>query len=107
MSRLVCVDPIDGSRIECVCTTIVTLPLPLCSFSLCSHCHRALTATVLSLPLCSHRLLCRYHEQPEYENVKQLLEAPKIDMKELVEGRIPVSRLIETDQHKSQSRCLS
>jgi protein transport protein SEC23 len=47
-----------------------------------------------------------YHEQPEYENVKQLLDAPKADMKELVQGRIPVSRLIETDQHKSQSRFL-
>lgn len=47
-----------------------------------------------------------YHEQAGYENVKQLLEAPKADLKELVEGRIPVSRIIETDQHKSQSRFL-
>ena len=41
-----------------------------------------------------------------YENVKQLLEDPKEDLKELMKDRFPVPRVIETDQHKSQARFL-
>jgi len=47
-----------------------------------------------------------YHDMPGYENVKQLLEDPKQDLKELIGDRFPVPRIIETDQHKSQARFL-
>lgn len=47
-----------------------------------------------------------YHEQPGYENVKQLLQEPTTDVQALMQDRLPVPRLIETDQHKSQSRFL-
>eukprot|EP00658_Telonema_sp_P-2_P005879 TRINITY_DN12217_c0_g1_i2.p1 TRINITY_DN12217_c0_g1~~TRINITY_DN12217_c0_g1_i2.p1 ORF type:complete len:238 (+),score=53.54 TRINITY_DN12217_c0_g1_i2:294-1007(+) len=47
-----------------------------------------------------------YHEQPGYENVKQLIEEPAVDVRQLMDGRLPVPRLIETDQHKSQARFL-
>jgi len=43
---------------------------------------------------------------PGYENVKQLLEEPQQDLKELIGDRTPVPRIIETDQHKSQARFL-
>jgi len=47
-----------------------------------------------------------YHEMAGYENVKQLLEDPKEDLKEMIRDRFPVPRVIETDQHKSQARFL-
>jgi len=47
-----------------------------------------------------------YHNMPGYENVKQLLEEPQQDLKELIGDRTPVPRIIETDQHKSQARFL-
>jgi len=47
-----------------------------------------------------------YHEMPGYENVKQLLEDPKEDLRQMIQDRFPVPRIIETDQHKSQARFL-
>merc|ERR1712146_874286 len=47
-----------------------------------------------------------YHEMAGYENVKQLLEDPREDLKDLIKDRFPVPRVIETDQHKSQARFL-
>merc|ERR1711871_1812616 len=47
-----------------------------------------------------------YHEMAGYENVKQLLTEPHEDLKELIQDRFPVPRIIETDQHKSQARFL-
>lgn len=47
-----------------------------------------------------------YHEQPGYENVNQLLQDPHEDLKELIQDRFPVPRVIITDQHKSQARFL-
>ena len=47
-----------------------------------------------------------YHEMEGYENVKALLIDPKINMLEMTKERLPVPRVIETDQHKSQARFL-
>ncbi|KAJ1934901.1 GTPase-activating protein S23 [Linderina macrospora] len=47
-----------------------------------------------------------YHEQPEYENLKLLLEAPVQDAQELLIDRLPVPRYIVCDQHGSQARFL-
>ncbi|KAI9478958.1 GTPase-activating protein S23 [Coemansia sp. RSA 989] len=47
-----------------------------------------------------------YHEQPEYENLKLLLEAPVVDAQSLLVERMPVPRYIVCDQHGSQARFL-
>lgn len=47
-----------------------------------------------------------YHEQPEYESFKQLLELPKEDAQELLQDRFPVPRFIICDQGGSQARFL-
>ncbi|KAJ1966274.1 GTPase-activating protein S23 [Dipsacomyces acuminosporus] len=47
-----------------------------------------------------------YHEQPEYENLKLLLEAPVQDAQELLVDRMPVPRYIVCDHHGSQARFL-
>ncbi|PIA18331.1 hypothetical protein COEREDRAFT_39342 [Coemansia reversa NRRL 1564] len=47
-----------------------------------------------------------YHEQPEYENLKLLLEAPVVDAQGLLVERMPVPRYIVCDQHGSQARFL-
>jgi protein transport protein SEC23 len=47
-----------------------------------------------------------YHNQPEYENFKQLLEAPKSDAQEILLTRFPVPRFIDTEQGGSQARFL-
>jgi protein transport protein SEC23 len=47
-----------------------------------------------------------YHLQPSYENLKQLLAAPKEDAQQLLEDRFPIPRYIECDQHSSQARFL-
>ncbi|KAI8322648.1 putative SEC23-component of COPII coat of ER-golgi vesicle [Martensiomyces pterosporus] len=47
-----------------------------------------------------------YHDQPEYENLKLLLEAPVQDAQELLVDRMPVPRYIVCDQHGSQARFL-
>lgn len=46
----------------------------------------------------------RYQDNPEHENFKNLLEAPREDAQALMEDRFPVPRYIVCDQHKSQSR---
>lgn len=47
-----------------------------------------------------------YHELPEYENFKQLLEAPVTDASEVLQTRFPVPRYISTEQGGSQARFL-
>lgn len=47
-----------------------------------------------------------YHEQPEYANFKQLLEAPVTDAAEILQARFPVPRYIVTEQGGSQARFL-
>ncbi|KAI9032277.1 hypothetical protein DFJ74DRAFT_653895 [Hyaloraphidium curvatum] len=47
-----------------------------------------------------------YHEKPEYENFKLLLQAPKQDAQELLADRFPIPRYIDTDQGGSQARFL-
>ncbi|KAI9357972.1 hypothetical protein DFJ73DRAFT_820073 [Zopfochytrium polystomum] len=47
-----------------------------------------------------------YHEQPEYANLKALLEAPKADAQELLMDRFPIPRYIDTVQGGSQARFL-
>lgn len=47
-----------------------------------------------------------YHEKPEYENFRLLLEAPKQDAQELLADRFPIPRYIDTDQGGSQARFL-
>lgn len=47
-----------------------------------------------------------YHEKPEYENLKKLIEAPVEDAREVIEGRFPVPRYIETQEGGSQARFL-
>ena len=47
-----------------------------------------------------------YHELPEYENFKQLLEAPVSDTTEILQTRFPVPRYISTEQGGSQARFL-
>ncbi|KAJ2489629.1 GTPase-activating protein S23 [Coemansia sp. RSA 2050] len=47
-----------------------------------------------------------YHEQPEYENLKLLLEAPVQDAQGLLVERMPIPRYIVCDQNGSQARFL-
>ena len=47
-----------------------------------------------------------YHNQPEYANFKQLLEAPVADAQEVLVSRFPVPRYIDTEQGGSQARFL-
>ncbi|KAJ2081905.1 GTPase-activating protein S23 [Coemansia sp. RSA 988] len=47
-----------------------------------------------------------YHEQPEYENLKLLLEAPVVDAQGMLVERMPVPRYIVCDQNGSQARFL-
>lgn len=47
-----------------------------------------------------------YQNQPEYENFKQLLEAPVNDAQEMMASRFPMPRYILTEQGGSQARFL-
>ena len=47
-----------------------------------------------------------YHEQPEYESLRQLLAAPREEGIELLQDRFPIPRYIECDQGGSQARFL-
>ena len=47
-----------------------------------------------------------YQDQPEYENFKQLLEAPVSDSQDILQGRFPVPRYIMAEQGGSQARFL-
>eukprot|EP00051_Salpingoeca_urceolata_P027681 m.482747 g.482747 ORF g.482747 m.482747 type:complete len:780 (+) comp22653_c0_seq1:235-2574(+) len=48
----------------------------------------------------------RYHEQPEHENFRQLLQAPRDDAAEILQNRFPMPRYIDCDQGGSQARFL-
>ncbi|KAJ1664806.1 GTPase-activating protein S23 [Coemansia sp. RSA 1646] len=47
-----------------------------------------------------------YHDQPEYENLKLLLEAPVDDAQAMLVDRMPVPRYVVCDQNGSQARFL-
>ncbi|KAJ1878458.1 GTPase-activating protein S23 [Coemansia sp. RSA 486] len=47
-----------------------------------------------------------YHEQPEYENLRLLLDAPVQEAQNLLVERMPVPRYIVCDQNGSQARFL-
>ena len=47
-----------------------------------------------------------YQDKPEYENFKQLLEAPVSDSQDILQGRFPVPRYIMAEQGGSQARFL-
>jgi len=48
----------------------------------------------------------RYQDKPEYENFKQLLQAPVDDAKEILHSRFPMPRYIDTEHGGSQARFL-
>ena len=48
----------------------------------------------------------KYHELPEYENFKQLLQAPVDDAQEILQTRFPMPRYIDTEAGGSQARFL-
>lgn len=48
----------------------------------------------------------KYQEMKEYENFKQLLQAPVDDAQEILSTRFPVPRYIDTEQGGSQARFL-
>ncbi|KAL6063063.1 GTPase-activating protein S23, variant 2 [Balamuthia mandrillaris] len=45
-----------------------------------------------------------YQNDPQHENFRQLLAAPKHDAELIIKDRFPLPRFIECDQHSSQSR---
>ncbi|CAD5113540.1 DgyrCDS2702 [Dimorphilus gyrociliatus] len=47
-----------------------------------------------------------YQEKPEYDNFKQLLEAPVNDAQEILQTRFPMPRYIDTEAGGSQARFL-
>lgn len=47
-----------------------------------------------------------YHEKTEYENFRQLLQAPKDDAQDILATRFPIPRYIETEHLGSQARFL-
>lgn len=47
-----------------------------------------------------------YHENPEYENIKELLTMPVEDAQELMKSRLPLPIYVECDQDTSQARFL-
>lgn len=47
-----------------------------------------------------------YHEKPEYESFRQLLEAPQEEARELMRDRFPYPRFVDCNQHGSQARFL-
>lgn len=47
-----------------------------------------------------------YHENPEYENIKELLSMPLEDAEALMKTRLPLPLFVECDQDTSQSRFL-
>lgn len=48
----------------------------------------------------------KYQEMPEYENFKQLLQAPVDDAQEILQTRFPMPRYIDTEAGGSQARFL-
>eukprot|EP01123_Difflugia_compressa_P012887 TRINITY_DN5716_c0_g1_i1.p1 TRINITY_DN5716_c0_g1~~TRINITY_DN5716_c0_g1_i1.p1 ORF type:complete len:750 (-),score=123.34 TRINITY_DN5716_c0_g1_i1:78-2327(-) len=48
----------------------------------------------------------KYHELPEYSNLKQLLEIPVQDAEQILSNRFPYSLFVQCDQNTSQARFL-
>lgn len=48
----------------------------------------------------------KYQDLPEYENFRQLLAAPVDDAADILAGRFPAPRYIDTEQGGSQARFL-
>eukprot|EP01147_Barroeca_monosierra_P007743 gene7743-622_t len=48
----------------------------------------------------------KYHEMPEYENFRQLLQAPREDAQDILASRFPLPRYVDCDQDSSQARFL-
>lgn len=48
----------------------------------------------------------KYQDMPEYENFKQLLQAPVDDAQEILQTRFPMPRYIDTEHGGSQARFL-
>ena len=47
-----------------------------------------------------------YHEDPEHQNFRELLQAPKEDAAAMLQERFPVPMYVECDQYGSQARFL-
>ncbi|XP_024962905.1 protein transport protein SEC23-like isoform X1 [Cynara cardunculus var. scolymus] len=47
-----------------------------------------------------------YDRDPDHENFRKLLEAPEVEVEQLVAQRIPVPKLVRCEQHGSQARFL-
>ncbi|XP_021727546.1 protein transport protein SEC23-like [Chenopodium quinoa] len=47
-----------------------------------------------------------YHKDPNHETFRKLLEAPELDVDQLIAERMPVPKVIRCDQHSSQARFL-
>lgn len=47
-----------------------------------------------------------YHEQPGYEHLRDLLQAPQEDAAQILQSRFPMPRYIDTDHEASQARFL-
>lgn len=50
--------------------------------------------------------LQKYHEDPQHENFRQLLQAPRDDAQEILATRFPMPRYVDCDQGGSQARFL-
>lgn len=48
----------------------------------------------------------KYQDMPEYENFRQLLQAPVDDAQDILQTRFPMPRYIDTEQGGSQARFL-
>ena len=48
----------------------------------------------------------KYDEDPEYEYLKELFDAPMRDAKEIIYDRMPISNFFETHYNSSKSRYL-
>ncbi|XP_076886196.1 protein transport protein SEC23 G-like [Bidens hawaiensis] len=47
-----------------------------------------------------------YDRDPNHEGFRKLLEAPEVEVEELVSQRVPVPKVVRCDQHSSQARFL-
>uniref|UniRef100_A0A3Q2PPH8 Protein transport protein SEC23 n=1 Tax=Fundulus heteroclitus TaxID=8078 RepID=A0A3Q2PPH8_FUNHE len=56
--------------------------------------------------LCFKTMKAGYQEMPEYENFKQLLQAPLDDAQEILQTRFPMPRYVDTEHGGSQARFL-
>ena len=47
-----------------------------------------------------------YQKDPNHDNFRKLLEAPELDVEQLIADRMSVPKFIRCDQHSSQARFL-